>query len=130
MDDKYSKINSVYCNRLLIYSSLFSLAVSSESLYGATASDYDIISSRRIEFLSSISSYTLKIPIIDDSTPEQREGFRLALSNPTNGILGNNVEIEVQIIDDDSTYYLNTLTLVLLRYFCNKSSEGGVATPS
>ena len=81
----------------------FSLAVSSESLYGATSADYGIIESRRIEFPPSISSFTLQVPITDDSTPEQREGFRLTLSNPTNGILGNNVQIEVLITDDDGT---------------------------
>ena len=79
-------------------------AVSSEALgtAGATSSDYDEVLPTRIEFAPGVSSYTLVVPIYDDFIQESRKAFRLRLSQPNNGVLGDNSEAEVHIIDDDS----------------------------
>ncbi|XP_072037594.1 uncharacterized protein [Amphiura filiformis] len=86
-------------------------AVSSEpSTYNrATDSDYEEVSSRRIEFPPGMRSYTLEIPITDDSIYEPREAFRLKLSEPDRGVLGNVPQTEVYIIDDDSLFALGNV---------------------
>ncbi|XP_072038798.1 uncharacterized protein [Amphiura filiformis] len=87
------------------------ITVSSEpSTYNrATDSDYEEVSSRRIEFLPGMRSYTLEIPITDDSIYEPREAFRLKLSEPERGVLGNVPHTEVYIIDDDSLFALGNV---------------------
>ena len=73
------------------------------AINGASSSDYEEVVSRRIEFAPGVTQYTLVVPINDDSLQESREAFRLRLSDPTNNaVLGDVVEVDVHIIDDDS----------------------------
>ncbi|XP_072046895.1 extracellular matrix protein 3-like [Amphiura filiformis] len=79
-----------------------SVVVTTEGIE-ATGSDYTSVSSRTIQFAPGVSSYTLNIPIIDDSVQEPLERFRVQLSQPSTGSFVDGDEAIVNIYDDDST---------------------------
>ncbi|WP_181537162.1 Calx-beta domain-containing protein, partial [[Anoxybacillus] calidus] len=57
-----------------------------------------------ITFLPGEKFKTLTVPIIDDGITEEKEGFIINLSNPTNGVtLGEKASATVTIVDNERT---------------------------
>lgn len=67
-------------------------------------SDYEYVSGDLI-FSGHETEKIFTVPIINDSTPEQKKEVKLALSRPINGYLWNPYEAVLVIADDDSLQF-------------------------
>ncbi|WPC40213.1 Calx-beta domain-containing protein [Clostridium sp. JS66] len=65
-----------------------------------TGSDYTAVSGT-LSFASGETSKTINIPILDDTTHESSESFKVSLSNPTGGGVLTNTTATVNITDND-----------------------------
>jgi len=95
----------------------------------ADANDYTF-TSETINIVPGTSSYTVDIPIIDDSAPEQQaEYFVLSLENPVGATISGDASSTVYIIDNDKVAPVpsNQITLNYIGSF-DPSNNGNSST--
>ncbi len=93
------------------------VAYTTSAVSATAGSDYTSTSGT-LTFATNETSKTIAIPIINNSTVETNETFRVTLSSPTGGpSLGVNYQATVTIVDDDIGITLSAATLSV--------SEGG-----
>ncbi|MPT32494.1 MAG: T9SS type A sorting domain-containing protein [Chryseobacterium sp.] len=98
--------------------------------FGTAGSSDHTFTSETINIISGTSTYTVNIPIIDDSTPEQQaEYFVLSLENPVGAAISGDTSSTVYIIDNDkpSPAPSSQITLNYIGSF-DPSSNGNSST--
>ena len=83
--------------------------------------DYRLPSMVDVIFSVGMQNASINVPIIDDNIKESEEDFYAIInldSLPNDIIIGQNCNITVTIVDNDSKYIASTLSFCLLKIIC------------